>query len=84
MAAQLTPWFPADSKPARDGIYECNRRVFRGIDGPRRYVEMLRYSTSTDEWFYVKASGLANPGDTALMLPHDCDKWRGLAAKPKD
>jgi hypothetical protein len=45
---------------------------------------MLRYSTSTDEWFYVKASLLTTPGGTALMLPRDGDKWRGLAAKPKD
>jgi hypothetical protein len=77
-AAKLTPWFPAEAKPARPGVYEkdfmdypgdFSRREFQYWDGAR--------------WHY----GHGTPEETAadartLGIEPTPRRWRGLAADP--
>lgn len=73
MAKQkLTPWFPADAKPARIGVYQ---RLF---DCHERYAlwngESWRFAAGSA----AEAHSYARHPTTSRELP-----WRGLAEQPK-
>ncbi len=82
MAAKLTPWFPGDVKPARDGLYRCKRKCWRGpICTPYIRIELLRFSAG--RWFYPFDTEDTHAGGLASVNAHHGDCWRGLASKPK-
>jgi hypothetical protein len=78
MSEKLTPWFPADVKPARVGVYE---KDFQIDEGHRSFQYW-----SGRRWWY----GTGNPEGTKkafLSAPHgECRPrprpWRGLASDP--
>lgn len=68
---KLTPWFPADVKPVRPGVYEmrCDPpRWYRRWDGRHWYIGDTNVSVAAKE---TLASWCA------------FEMWRGLAEEPK-
>lgn len=71
-----TEWFPADVKPVRFGIYECDRYIPADKDEPaRRQRRFLEFDYLG--WRYPEH------GLPAMMFVSQHDKWRGLAEKPE-
>ncbi len=69
---KLTPWFPANVKPVRAGVYEIQDGLaawYRRWDGLRWYV-----GGPTPGWASNEIIGL----DNGHRAP-----WRGLAEEPK-
>ncbi len=69
---KLTPWFPADVKPVRAGVYEIQDSAaswYRRWDGKNWYI-----GDATPERAAQEAVVLAS----YLRAP-----WRGLAEEPK-
>lgn len=78
MKKKLTPWFPANILPVRDGIYKCNRLEA----GDLRVTRMLHWTckNGNGQWTYTD-DGIpmrSRPGDRALMFEEDGDKWCGI------
>jgi hypothetical protein len=70
---KLTPWFPADVKPVRPGVYKVKTRS--GRPWYRRWDGKV--------WFV----GSNTPKDAASKIEQlwfiDSRSWRGLAEPPK-
>lgn len=71
---KLTPWFPANVKPVREGIYIAT--VVRG-DTFYRYWDGKVWHCGGD----TVAKAAANRGFWRFQ---NQIRWRGLAEKPKD
>lgn len=72
MKPKLTPWFPPEVLPVRDGVYEVD---FYGPGWFQRF--------SKGRWF----SGAGTAFDAARQKPYiqvlAPKRWRGLAEEPK-
>ena len=78
MSAAVTPWFPADVYPARNGVYECER-IERG-----RNIVIRKIRWTGGHWEYTETDkNCHKEGCVAFMFKCDGDKWRGLASDPK-
>lgn len=73
MSKKLTPWFPADVKPVRKGVYIAS--LFRH-EKWYRYWDGRSWSTGGPS----VAGCLRNPTDDWV---HAGLEWRGLAEQPK-
>lgn len=65
----LTPWFPADVKPVRPGLYQRKWPVLRYRDIPDYF--------DGERWFAVNGSGCISITPFTHPLP-----WRGLNKQP--
>jgi hypothetical protein len=82
MSEKLTPWFPADVKPVRNGVYEVESRVHRAFaywNGERfgwRCWELpgLGAEEAAIDAFHMRRA------ETCL---EPRVSWRGLAKEPK-
>lgn len=73
-APKLTPWFPADVKPVRVGVYETRDVSVYGS----------KYQCWNGKWwgcysFDVKKAYKDRRGKSCCQ----CVEWRGLAVQPK-
>uniref|UniRef100_C5CJL5 Uncharacterized protein n=1 Tax=Variovorax paradoxus (strain S110) TaxID=543728 RepID=C5CJL5_VARPS len=75
MSKKLTPWFPAEVEPAREGIYNVQDRR---LDDDRwfSYWDGVRFN-----WLSLSQGGaFLMRGDKGAG--GDVTRWRGLAVKP--
>lgn len=74
MKEKLTPWFPADVKPVRVGVYETNFRevcaVFKGFS----FWNGVEWSNQRDLKEGARTAGYTGSVQTK--------QWRGLASNP--
>lgn len=76
MKEKMTPWFDADVKPVRRGLYECSRLEYR-----TRVTRRLHWNGRI--WTYAADIPYGmRTGQIACMFKRDNDKWRGLATNP--
>lgn len=73
MSKKLTPWFPGDVKPVRDGVYE--RRS--NIDG-MAYFSLYRGG----DWWQMTSSFFTSV-NSKFRSDRQSLPWRGLAKAPK-
>ena len=71
MSIQLTPWFPPDSKPVREGVYETHTVQERG--GFSRWI--------SGHWSVTYASPADAAGDDKPSLMQR-KLWRGFTDGP--
>jgi hypothetical protein len=71
MAKKLTPWFPADQKPVRRGVYETK---FEGHTGYSRWTGS-RWANQRPDAVMAQAAPRVGAFQTK--------RWRGLAEKPE-
>ena len=72
----LTPWFPPDIKPVREGVYEIHSPDFSGIW--YSFWDNKNWGwVSRDKEFAVKRY-ISDPD-----VRHDAHTWRGLTEQPK-
>jgi hypothetical protein len=75
----LTPWFPPEVKPVRDGVYEIN-----DPEGGKLYRLFRKH-----RWYYgstqIKIAAKVSEGDIIplVVLKEDTLPWRGLTENPK-
>jgi hypothetical protein len=74
MSTELTRWFPARIKPARDGVYQI---VFNDGSAKGCYA---RFSQGLWSAFEYTAERAAQSSDFASAIQNK--RWRGLAKKP--
>lgn len=67
---ELTPWFPADMKPVRVGMYEREYNFWTGLDA--------RDYWNGEKWI-VCLNGFWDGSDYSAT---SLKKWRGLASDP--
>lgn len=89
MAEKMTPWFEADTKPARDGQYEVSRLVY-SFKNSSFVRGRHRLDFREGNWHYPWTTTFSIPGSLAAMsagilpamIPGEA-RWRGLASDPK-
>lgn len=78
MSKKLTPWFPADAHPVRQGYYEIRGTSFGGDD--YRYWDGAQWG---DTWSRLQLKLCAPREDFGRYAPgEDMTGWRGLATNP--
>lgn len=79
MAAKLTPWFPANVKPMRPGVYKVDTGIqilcWSHFDGEHWNGTWGRVETAAHEsgWY----GRMGNQGNSEFLK-----RWRGLATNP--
>jgi hypothetical protein len=78
MSKKLTPWFPEDVEPVREGVYEKDYG-----SGPPEFQTWLDgrwwYGSNTPQKTWCKVLRVPDERDQCRPLPR---MWRGLANKP--
>jgi hypothetical protein len=77
MSKELTPWFPASIDPVRPGTYQVHRYGVNEAYPARTVLEWTGAS-----WRHTEDSAIDLINHRADMSGKD--KWRGLAADPKE
>lgn len=79
MSKKLTPWFPADERPARQGYYEIRGTRFHGSN--YRYWDGAQWGGT---WAPSAIESRGAPReDIGMYAPgEDMTGWRGLASNP--